>query len=108
MRDWYDMLKSPLVDESSEPACTTKILKPVEASLTADDERNHGYTPSFESSWGDFCLYDSTENATEISNPTSFACSLAQSPARVPPTYTNNLQYNTFNPEQSWELFSNG
>jgi hypothetical protein len=108
MTDWYDMLKSPLFDESSKPAYSTKILKPVEESLNADDERNHGYTPSFESSWEDFCLYDSTEHAIEIPNPTSLACSLAQSPARDPPPYTNNPQYNTFNPEQSWELFSNG
>jgi len=106
--DWYDMSKSPLFDESSEPSCSTKILKPVEESLTADGERDYGYTPSFESSWEDFCHYDSTENTIEILNPTSLACSLAQSPTRVPPTYTNNLQYNTFSPEQSWELISNG
>jgi hypothetical protein len=108
MTDWYDMMKSPLFDESGEPACSTKILKPVQEHLTADNKRNHGYTPSFESSWEDFCLYHSTESAIEILNPTSLACPLAQSPACVPPTYTNNLQYNTFSPEQSWEPFSNG
>lgn len=105
MTDWYDILKSPLFEESSETACCTKIIKALEDSLPPHEEQNRGYSANLDNSWDDFCSSDSTENAIELPKSASFTSSLGRSPAHVPSTYTRGLQYNGFSAEHSWEPY---
>jgi len=105
MTDWYDMLKSPLFDESSDSACYTGALNGLEESLNPNDEQNHRYDSNFQTIFERFCMYDGSENASEPSRQASVASPLRESPARLSSTYMVGLSYNAFNPEQSWEFY---